>query len=184
MEQLTAAHRTLPFGTWVEVTDLQNQKIVDVRINDRGPFIDGRIIDLSLAAARAIDMVGPGVARVRLRVIAPPVLAANKSAPPPVRIPPAPTPAQPIAPLPSLAPQQPSIPVVESYAVQAGAFSERDDAEKFQATIRSQFEETRVLLLQSAWRVLVGRQLTFEDANRLASKVLAIAGQAVVVKDR
>ena len=72
MEQFTAAHRTLPFGTWVEVTDLQNQKTVEVRINDRGPFVDGRIIDLSLAAARSIDMVGPGIARVQLKVIAPP----------------------------------------------------------------------------------------------------------------
>ncbi|SRR5579883_1230423 len=68
-EQLTAAHRTLPFGTWVEVTNLGNEKQVDVRITDRGPFVDGRIIDLSLAAAREIDMVRSGTARVRLRVI-------------------------------------------------------------------------------------------------------------------
>ena len=72
MEQLTAAHRTLPFRTWVEVTNLDNGKRVNVRINDRGPFVDGRIIDLSLAAAREIEMVGPGIARVRLKVIAPP----------------------------------------------------------------------------------------------------------------
>ncbi len=72
MEQLTAAHRTLPFGTWVRVLNLSNSKVVDVRINDRGPFVDGRIIDLSLAAARAIDMVGPGTARVRIQVIAAP----------------------------------------------------------------------------------------------------------------
>jgi rare lipoprotein A len=71
-EQLTAAHRTLPFGTWVEVTNLGNQKRVDVRINDRGPFVDGRIIDLSLAAARDIDMVRSGIARVRLKIIEPP----------------------------------------------------------------------------------------------------------------
>jgi len=72
-EQLTAAHRTLPFGTWVEVTNLDNGKRVNVRITDRGPFVDGRIIDLSLAAAREIEMVGPGTARVRLKIIeAPP----------------------------------------------------------------------------------------------------------------
>ena len=69
MEQLTAAHRTLPFDTWVEVTNLDNGKHVDVRITDRGPFVDGRIIDLSRAAARQIDMLGPGIARVRLKVI-------------------------------------------------------------------------------------------------------------------
>jgi rare lipoprotein A len=72
MEQLTAAHRTLPFQTWVEVTDLDNGKKVNVRITDRGPFVNGRIIDLSLAAAREIEMVRPGIARVKLKVIKPP----------------------------------------------------------------------------------------------------------------
>lgn len=69
MEKLTAAHRTLPFGTWVRVTNLGNAKSVDVRITDRGPFVDGRIIDLSKAGARAIDMLGPGTARVRLNIV-------------------------------------------------------------------------------------------------------------------
>lgn len=69
MEKLTAAHRTLPFHTWVRVHDLDNGKTVDVRINDRGPFVGGRIIDLSHAAARTIDMVRPGLAKVRLEVI-------------------------------------------------------------------------------------------------------------------
>ena len=67
MEQLTAAHRTLPFDTWVRVVNLLNEKAVDVRITDRGPFVDGRIIDLSRAAARAIDVIGPGTAKVRWR---------------------------------------------------------------------------------------------------------------------
>ena len=69
MEKLTAAHRTLPFDTWVEVTNLVNKKHVDVRITDRGPFVNGRIIDLSLAAAREIDMVQSGIVRVRIKVI-------------------------------------------------------------------------------------------------------------------
>jgi rare lipoprotein A len=69
MEKLTAAHRTLPFDTWVEVTNLSNNKRVDVRITDRGPFVNGRIIDLSLAAAREIDMVTAGILRVRIKVI-------------------------------------------------------------------------------------------------------------------
>jgi len=67
--KLTAAHRTLPFDTWVEVTNLQNHECVSVRINDRGPFVDGRIIDLSFAAADAIGLVRPGIARVRLTVV-------------------------------------------------------------------------------------------------------------------
>jgi rare lipoprotein A len=69
MEKLTAAHRTLPFDTWVEVTNLENKKRVDVRITDRGPFVKGRIIDLSQAAAREIDMLTAGVVRVKLKVI-------------------------------------------------------------------------------------------------------------------
>jgi rare lipoprotein A len=73
METMVAAHRTLPFQTWVRVYDLDNNKTVEVRIIDRGPFVDGRIIDLSHAAARAIDMVGPGLANVRMEVISAPV---------------------------------------------------------------------------------------------------------------
>ena len=69
MEQLTAAHRTLPFGTLVRVENLTNGLSVEVRINDRGPFVDGRIIDLSRAAAREIRMLGPGTAQVRLHVL-------------------------------------------------------------------------------------------------------------------
>ena len=68
MEQFTAAHRTLPFGTLVHVVNLENSKSVDVRINDRGPFVGERIIDLSHAAAQAIEMIGPGTARVRVEV--------------------------------------------------------------------------------------------------------------------
>ena len=69
MEQMTAAHRTLSFNTWVRVENLANHKTVEVRITDRGPFIDGRIIDLSRAAARAIDLIGPGTGRVRLEIL-------------------------------------------------------------------------------------------------------------------
>jgi rare lipoprotein A len=69
MEKLTAAHRTLPFDTWVEVTNLVNKKHIDVRITDRGPFVSGRIIDLSLAAARELDMVASGVVKVQIKVI-------------------------------------------------------------------------------------------------------------------
>lgn len=75
MEKLTAAHRTLPFNTWVRVVNLTNAKAVEVRIIDRGPFIDGRIIDLSQAAARAIEMIGPGIAPVRLEILSSPSLA-------------------------------------------------------------------------------------------------------------
>jgi rare lipoprotein A (peptidoglycan hydrolase) len=70
MGQMTAAHRTMPFGTWVLVTNRNTGRSVEVRINDRGPFEKGRIIDLSYAAAQQLGAVGPGVIPVRLRVIA------------------------------------------------------------------------------------------------------------------
>jgi rare lipoprotein A len=66
---LTAAHRTLPFNTMVRVTNKTNGREVDVKINDRGPFVDGRVIDLSLRAARQIDLVRPGVAPVKLKIL-------------------------------------------------------------------------------------------------------------------
>lgn len=68
-ERLTAAHRSLPFGTRVRVTNIRNGRSVVVRINDRGPFIRGRVIDLSHRAARVIKMIGRGVAPVRIEVL-------------------------------------------------------------------------------------------------------------------
>jgi len=68
-EAMTAAHRTLPFGTKVRVTNKRNGRSVVVTINDRGPFIRGRVIDLSRAAARVIGMTGAGVAPVSLDVL-------------------------------------------------------------------------------------------------------------------
>jgi rare lipoprotein A len=72
MHTFTAAHRTLPFNCVVRVTNLDNGKQTEVRINDRGPFVANRVIDLSLAAARAIEMWGPGTANVRLEILSGP----------------------------------------------------------------------------------------------------------------
>jgi len=66
--ELTAAHRTLPLGSRVRVTNLTNDKSVNVEINDRGPYVGGRIIDLSRAAAKALGMLEDGLARVRIEV--------------------------------------------------------------------------------------------------------------------
>lgn len=70
MNALTAAHKTLKFGTKVKVTNNTNGKSVVVRINDRGPYIGSRVIDLSRSAADAIDMIGPGTANVTIEVLA------------------------------------------------------------------------------------------------------------------
>lgn len=68
MNALTCAHRTLPFGTIVEVTNLDNGNRVTVRVNDRGPYVSGRIIDLTRRAARELDMIDSGIAEVMLTI--------------------------------------------------------------------------------------------------------------------
>src|ERR1700680_4742797 len=159
MEKLTAAHRSLPFETWVEVTNLSNGRSVGVRINDRGPFVRGRVIDLSQAAARDIGMLGPGTAPVQLRVIAPPAG---------MQLPKASTP-------------------VAWYAVQAGAFADRNRAESLCAAMVEAFAEARVVQggdTPPLWHVLVGRQMTIEQASELAVRVRQEGGQAAVVPER
>ena len=69
MTEMTAAHRTLPFNTWLVVENLKNGRAVEVRVNDRGPFAGSRILDLSYGAARLLGATGPGVIPVRLRVV-------------------------------------------------------------------------------------------------------------------
>jgi rare lipoprotein A len=79
MYQFTAAHRTLPFGSWVKVTDLKNNRSVIVRINDRGPVPKNRIIDLSYSAAKMLDMDKSGVHPVRLDLIETSTIARNET---------------------------------------------------------------------------------------------------------
>jgi rare lipoprotein A len=175
MEQVSAAHRTFPFGTWLEVTDLDNGKKIDVRVNDRGPFVRHRIIDLSLGAAREIEMVGPGTARVRLKVIRPPVSTPAPvtavSASPPSASTPVPRVSDPVK-------------TVELFAVQAGAFSDSARAEVFADSLREKFDVVRVVPSGSLWRVLIGYALPAGEAKQLAERVRAVTGEALVVADQ
>lgn len=139
MEKMTAAHRTLPFDTWVHVVNTANDKAVDVRITDRGPFIDGRIIDLSHAAAREIGMIGPGTADVRVEVVS----------------------------VPDNAP-------VALYAVQVGAFRNRDNAERERKRMEQQYGRARLVKREgetTLWRVLVGSEKTEDAADALRKKI-------------
>lgn len=114
MHQMTGAHKLLPLPTWVEVTNLANGRRVTLRINDRGPFVDDRIIDLSYAAAQALGVVGPGTAEVEVRAIDPP---AN-------------------APSPALL----AGPVAATW-LQVGAFGQRENAERLRARLDPVFGE-------------------------------------------
>ena len=69
MYAITAAHKELPFGTLIKVTNLSNKKAIIVRINDRGPFVKGRILDLSYGAARKLEMIAQGTAKVRIEIM-------------------------------------------------------------------------------------------------------------------
>ena len=80
MYAMTAAHKTLPLGTCVRVHNLENNRKVDVRVNDRGPFVRGRIIDLSYSAAKQVGLVGPGTARVEVLALGAPKMADSGSA--------------------------------------------------------------------------------------------------------
>lgn len=169
MEQLTAAHRTLPFQTWVEVTNLNNQKKVEVRITDRGPFVDGRIIDLSRAAAREIDMLRAGVVPVELRVIEPPVRSAT---PGPTSVPSPATPGEPV-------------PAKGTYSVQVGAFRDRERAEALAASLL--LPDVQVVNWQSEgglWRVWVGKNLSQQAANTLMRDLQATIKEAFIVQAR
>lgn len=151
MEKMTAAHKTLPFETWVRVRNLTNDKTVDVRIQDRGPFVRGRVIDLSKAAARSIDMLGPGTAKVKLTVIAPPKNVERQA---------------------------------ELFAVQAGAYRDKDRAESVAKELR-RFGPTRLVERGAdppVWRVLVGEEELEAGAQAIAEKIRSAGHSAFVVR--
>ncbi len=157
MEKFTAAHRTLPFGTLVRVINLDNEKSVEVRINDRGPFAGDRIIDLSHAAAQAIGLIGPGLARVRLEVMQMPVAAAT-------------------------APGYYAV-QVGAFQYRANAERLRAEMEARYGAARLVLRPGDPPL----WRVLVGRAATEDDAGTLAGRIRAEQdgklAQSFVVRD-
>jgi rare lipoprotein A len=138
MYAMTAAHKTLPIPAYAEVTNLRNGRKVVVRINDRGPFVGDRIIDLSYTAAAKLDFLGAGTAPVEVRVLTPgrgagsaqPPSIATASTPGPVTSPPA---------VPGTAPPSPPITVVnapvvapgmQTMFIQAGVFADHENARR------------------------------------------------------
>jgi len=139
--ELTAAHPSLPHGTRARVTNLVNGRSVEVRINDRGPFVGGRAIDLSYAAARVVGMIGPGTAPVRIEILG----AANPGV--------TPGQAMPVAPLPSELPRA-------SFVVQVAVFSDVRQAEHLRDVIALRFPDAHVDALDGReeryYRVRIG----------------------------
>lgn len=147
METMVAAHRTFPFQTWVRVDNLDSGKSVELRVIDRGPFIDGRIIDVSHAAARALEMIGPGTARVRVEVIRTPPAAAAAAG--------------------SFAVQ------VGAFRVQENAERVRQRMEGGYGTARLAPRAGA----PEVWRVLVGSEGSEEGATTLAGRIRAETGE-------
>ncbi len=159
MFAMTAAHTTLPIPTWVEVTNLTNGKRVVVKVNDRGPFVANRLIDLSYAAATALDMVREGTTRVEVRAIgspgAAPVVATAAVAPAPAPV------APPAVGAPPALPPQPSNTVVVAPAqlmfVQVGAFSDRTNAARLVERLRASGFGDPVVVTDASGRRMLHR---------------------------
>jgi rare lipoprotein A len=157
MRQLTAAHRELPLGTWVMVTNLDNGRSVEVRVNDRGPFVRDRILDVSYAAARLLGMIGPGV--IPVRVVVTRLASGDDSA---------------------------SAGSVR-YTVQVGSFPSEGNARSLERGLAGSFPEVevvrRVIGGDTYFRVRVGNFAHRSDALALAER-LAARGLSVLIVER
>src|SRR5881296_2366649 len=175
--ELTAAHPSLPLGTRVMVTNLENGRAVQVRVNDRGPFVDGRAIDLSYAAARTISMVGPGTVRVRIEVLGPTTLAAAA----PVAAPAALPTARPI-------PRPPRDVPTDSFTVEVAALSDPDKAEHLRHVLAYRFPDAFVTPLAGTsghyYRVRIGPYPLRTAALERAQRVVRLGYPAIIVDER
>jgi rare lipoprotein A len=179
MYAMTAAHPTLPLPSYAKVTNPGNGKSVIVRVNDRGPFLHGRIIDLSYAAAHRVGIAGPGSGLVEVEAIIPgepPVLTAAAPLPPVARAespPPAPVPAPATAASPG------------GYAVQLGAFQNYANARDFLTHVQGQLAdarvEPRVREAGGLYRVYVGPYPDRDEARRVAERITSAFGMATAV---
>jgi len=147
MYAMTAAHKTLPLGTLVRVRNLGNRKQIDVRINDRGPFVRHRIIDLSYAAAKEIGIVGPGTAEVAIRAIGSDSASGGTG------------------------PSDPTIDLTRgTFSFQIGAYGRRDNAEKQKRLLAKRYRNVRISPHDGAdgriYRVRVGRFTDLKQARK------------------
>ena len=184
MFAMTAAHPTLPLPSYARVTNVANGRSVVVRVNDRGPFLHGRIVDVSYAAATRLDIAqrgsgevivesilpgdaSPSVARP-LPPVAPSAASTPSPDPPPVVANPVPTPAQP-----------------GGFVVQLGAFANFANAQTFLAHVQNQTAqaqvEPRVRQSQGLWRVYVGPFAARDEAQRAAERIATAFGFATSI---
>ncbi len=163
----SAAHKTLPLGTYVRVTNLSNRKMIIVRVNDRGPFVKGRVIDLSYTAAKELDLIGVGVGDVRVVALGREV-GKTKSG-------------------------KGSRPLVEitdlesgEFTIQVGAFQDKNNAEKIAERLRVIFKYVRVTIhiddnSRPLHRVHASKSKTMSQAEKIEKRLEAMGFKAAFI---
>jgi rare lipoprotein A len=190
--ELTAAHPSLPHGTRVMVTNLTNGRAVEVRINDRGPFVGGRAIDLSYAAAQAIRMVGPGTARVRIEILG--QGPRRRVLPPPREAPPTPVAVAARAPEPPpvvSAAREPEPPPNDlptaSYTVEVASLTDPARADHLRGVLARRFPDAFVAPLRGAagnyYRVRIGPYPERATALARAERVSRLGYPAFIMEE-
>ena len=184
MYAMTAAHPTLPLPSYARVTNVATGKSVIVRVNDRGPFLHGRVIDLSYAAAYKVGIAGRGSGEVEVEAIIPgdaPILAAAPALPPVA----APAPVATSTPAPTAPPMPISREMGGGYMVQLGAFQNYNNAQTFLAHVQAQLAtaqvEPRVRDVNGLYRVYVGPYPDRDEAKRVADRLSGAFGFATAV---
>ncbi len=147
MYAMTAAHKTLPLGTYVRVHNLENGIKIDVRINDRGPFVRGRIIDLSYTAANKLGLVGPGTAKVEIFALGTPTTSDGKTRPTYVQ----------------------GDYYSGNFTFQVGAFLNRENADRLKQELDQTYKNAHITVYDNGekifYRVRVGKVSTLEQAS-------------------
>ena len=158
MHDLTAAHREFPLGTWIMVTNLSNGRSVEVRVNDRGPFVSDRIVDVSYAAGKLLGMIGPGVVPVRVAVTR--LVSSDGGGPPRLSV---------------------------RYAVQVASFVSPENARTLEGKLSEEFSDVEVVRKVVGgdvyYRVWLGNFIRRVDAESMAEK-LAARGLSVLIIER
>ncbi len=156
MYDMTAAHKTLPMNTWVAVHNLENNKKIVVRVNDRGPFIRGRIIDLSYTGAKRLGIVGPGTAKVKISALGRATSYSKKSK-------------NPVA-------FKPVDYWKGVFTVQVAAFQVKANAEKYKYKLSQSYPNAHIVTFTDErgvfYRVRIGKFSNLKDANRFSEKII------------
>jgi rare lipoprotein A len=183
MYAMTAAHPTLPLPSYARVSNPANGRSVVVRVNDRGPFLHGRVIDLSYAAAHRLGIAQPGSGEVEVEALIPGRMVVASAPLPPVGALPAPSPAD----LSVAVPAKPAdnVPASGAFAVQLGAFANFANAQSFLAHVQNQTAaanvEPRIREFNRLYRVYVGPYADRDEARRAAERIAQVFGFATTV---